>query len=59
MKAVTYLIYIVLYEGFVLGGTSYVVFALGHSGWWLVLAVVMSTAAYKPAEWIHGVRSNT
>jgi hypothetical protein len=51
---VTYLIYIVLYEGLVLGGTGYAVFVLGASGWWFVLAVMLSAAAYSPAKWIHG-----
>jgi hypothetical protein len=50
---VTYLIYIVLYETLIWGGTGYAVFALGHSGWWFALAVVASAAAYSPKKWIH------
>lgn len=52
MKAVTYLIYIVIYETLVLGGTAYVVFWLGHSGWWFVLAALMSGSAYPPSSWV-------
>ena len=54
MAYVTYLIYIVLFEALVLGGCGYAVFVLGHSGWWFVLAVVLSAAAYRPTNWIHG-----
>ena len=54
MKALTYLIYIVLYEGLVLGGTGYAVFVLGHSGWWFLLAALLSSGAYRPETWIHG-----
>jgi hypothetical protein len=56
MKYATYLIYILLYEGLVIGGTGYAVFALGASGWWFLLAALLSSAAYKPADWIHGRR---
>lgn len=52
MKYLTYLIYIILWEGLVLGGTGYAVFVLGHSGWWFVLAVIMSAGAYPPRKWI-------
>lgn len=54
MKYLTYLIYILLYEGLVLGGTGYAVFALGHSGWWFLLAALFSAGAYRPETWIHG-----
>lgn len=54
MKALTYLIYIVLYEGLIWGGTGYAVFWRGFSGWWFLLAVVASASAYKPSKWIHG-----
>lgn len=51
MKYLTYLIYILLWEGFILGGAWYAVFILNHSGWWFLLAVLMSAAAYKPKDW--------
>ena len=54
MKELTYLIYIVLWEAFVIGGCAYLVFWLGASGWWFILAVVLSGAAYTPNRWIHG-----
>lgn len=51
MRALTYLIYLIIYEGAVLGGTAYAVFELGHSGWWFVLAILLSGAAYSPEKW--------
>lgn len=54
MKYLTYLIYILLYEALVLGGTGYAVFVLDHSGGWFILAVLLSCAAYSPKKWIHG-----
>ena len=48
---ITYLIYIILYETLIIGGCGYVVFGLGHSGWWFVLAVLFSGAAYTPKKW--------
>lgn len=51
MNSLTYLIYIILYEGLVLGGTGYAVFVLDHSGWWFLLAFVMSGSAYGPSSW--------
>lgn len=56
MKAFTYLLYIVLYEALVIGGTGYVVFVLGCSGWWFLLAALFSAGAYRPEAWIHGHR---
>jgi hypothetical protein len=53
---VTYLVYILVFEGLVLGGTGYAVFVLGHSGWWWVLAVFVGASAYTPEKWIHGER---
>ena len=48
---ITYLIYIIIWEAMVLGGFGYVVFGLGKSGWWMLLAVLMSASAYKPESW--------
>jgi len=48
---VTYLIYILTWEAATIGGCAYVVFWLGHSGWWFLLAVLLSGMAYKPAHW--------
>ena len=55
MKYLTYLIYILVFETLVFGGTGYAVFVLGHSGWWFLLAVIVGGAAYKPQTWIHGL----
>lgn len=46
-----YLIYIIIWEAMVLGGFGYVVFVLGKSGWWMLLAVLMSMSAYNPKSW--------
>ena len=48
---ITYLIYIVLYEGLIIGGCAYVVFWLGHSGWWFLLACIIGGCAYSPDRW--------
>lgn len=48
---VTFLIYSLVYEGLVLGGCGYVVFVLGYSGWWFVLAVILSGSQFKPLDW--------
>lgn len=54
MMEITYLIYIVLWEGLVFGGTGYAVFWLGRSGWWFLAAVFIGGLAYSPLKWIHG-----
>jgi len=56
MKHLTYLIYIILWESAVLGGFGYVVFFMGASGWWMLLAMVLSAGAYRPESWIYGER---
>lgn len=48
---VTFLIYTLIFEGLVIGGCGYVVFVLGHSGWWWVLAALFSSAQLKPLDW--------
>jgi hypothetical protein len=59
MREVTYLIYIILWEGLIFGGAGYVVFGLGHSGWWILAAMVISAFAYTPGKWIHGIKEKT
>jgi len=54
LLSVTYLIYIVFWETLVLGGIGYAVFAMEFSGWWFLLALVLSSSAYRPEQWIHG-----
>ena len=51
LLVVTYLIYIILWKTLVLVGGGYVVFILEKSGWWMVLAVFLSGAAYSPKKW--------
>lgn len=54
MKYLTYLIYIVLWEGLIFGGAGYAVFVLGHSGWWMLAAFCIGCMATSPGRWIHG-----
>lgn len=55
MKSLTYLVYIIFWESLTIGGTGYVVFGLGHSGWWFVLGIFLSAmGTISPAGWIHG-----
>lgn len=54
MRCIAYLIYIILWEGMIFGGTGYAVFVLGHSGWWMLAATVIGSMAYSPLQWIHG-----
>ena len=51
LAVTTYLIYILLWEGLLIGGCSYVVFWRGESGWWFALAVLLSGSAYAPKKW--------
>jgi len=51
MKYITYLIYIILWEGMIFGGTGYAVFFLDKSGWWFLLAILLGGCAYKPKMW--------
>lgn len=59
MRALTYLIYITLWEGMLFGGCYYAVFILNNSGWWFALAFALSMCAYSPMKWIHGVDKGT
>jgi hypothetical protein len=52
MKYITYLIYIILWEGMIFGGTGYAVFALNQSGWWFLAAVIVGCCAYPPERWL-------
>lgn len=54
----TYLIYIIIWESMIFGGFAYIVFGLGYSGWWMLLAVFMSGVAYKPKMWRELVGTN-
>lgn len=54
MNAITYLIYIIVWELLIFGGIGYAVFVLGHSGWWFVMAFFFGACSYSPLKWIHG-----
>ena len=59
MKEITYLIYIILWEGLIFGGIGYAVFGLNYSGWWFLFALFTGGCAYPPERWIHGKGKNT
>ena len=42
MNLAAYLLYCILWDCGLLAGCAYVVFCRGHSGWWFVLAIIMS-----------------
>ncbi|CAB4130892.1 hypothetical protein UFOVP123_42 [uncultured Caudovirales phage] len=54
MKEITYLVYIIFFEGMIWCGTGYAVFVLDRSGWWFAFALLVAGAAYSPLKWIHG-----
>jgi hypothetical protein len=51
LSVITYLIYTIFWEGLCIGGTAYLVFWRGHSGWWFLLAVMLSSMQYGPVKW--------
>jgi hypothetical protein len=53
----TYLIYVILWQGGVWGGTYYAVFILNESGEWFVLAFILGISAYSPSQWIYGIEA--
>lgn len=50
--AMTYMIYIIVWQALVIGGFGYVVFGLNRSEWWMLLAFLLSASAYKPKSWL-------
>jgi hypothetical protein len=52
MRYLTYLIYIIFWEGMLFGGTGYAVFVLNHSGWWFALAILLGGLCFKPSHWM-------
>jgi hypothetical protein len=55
---ITYLFYIVFWEFLCIGGCGYIVFVLGNSGLWFILAFVLSVSAYRPESWNKLINSN-
>lgn len=51
MIAITYLIYCIFWGTLIMGGCGYAVFVLDYSGWWFLLAVVLSGSGFKPYRW--------
>lgn len=53
MRSLAAAIYCTLLDAMIIGGCAYIVFWKGHSGWWFVLAILLSGAIGVP----EGVRS--
>lgn len=51
MRIASYMIYLVFYETLTIGGTAWVVFIQGQSGWWWILGVIFSAGCIKPERW--------
>lgn len=51
MKTASYLIYVIAHNTLTIGGCGYAVFVLGHSGWWFLLAAVISGSKFGPEQW--------
>jgi len=47
-RILIFAIYTILYEAIVWGVFGYAVFIAGHSGWWVLLAVLISAGQLKP-----------
>ena len=48
LRVIAFAVYSVCYEAIIWGVFGYGVFVLGFSGWWILLAVVLSGAQCKP-----------
>jgi hypothetical protein len=60
MKEITYLIYIIFWELLCFVPIFYAVFWLDKSGWWFLLAIIISQAAYSPYQWgIEGAKPSS
>ena len=49
-----FVVYSVLFEAIIWGVFGYAVFVLGHCGWWMALAVFLSTSQLKYSAFIKG-----
>ena len=47
-KLITFTIYSILFESIVWGLFGWAVFIKGHSGWWVLVALLLSGAQLKP-----------
>jgi len=50
MKDIIESILVLLYNGALIAGCSYLVFWKGHSGWWFLLAIVLCAHKTKNTE---------
>ncbi|MEX3690801.1 hypothetical protein AB3X91_11850 [Paraburkholderia sp. BR14263] len=54
MKVIAFAIYSIFFEAIVWGIFGYAVFWQGHSGWWALLAVFVSSRQMRPKHF--GIR---
>lgn len=47
-KYVVFALYSVLFEAIIWGVFGYAVFIVGHSGWWVLVAILLSGSQLKP-----------
>lgn len=48
MKYVAFVAYTIFWQVMVWGGAGYVVFVLGHSGWWMAFALFLAGCQFQP-----------
>jgi hypothetical protein len=46
---IAFTIYTLLWEVLVWGGAAYIILSAGESFWWFVMALIVSSAQFKPA----------
>jgi len=51
LRILTFFVYITLRDGLLIGGTAYLVFWKGCSGWWWILSVFLLALAIRPSMW--------
>lgn len=56
MKLALFTVYSIAYEAIIWGMFGWAVFEKGHSGWWMLLAAILSSAQMKPKHF--GINSD-
>lgn len=56
MKYWAFAVYSVLFEAIIWGLFGWAVFVNGYSGWWIIVAVIMSACQLKPKHF--GIEQN-
>lgn len=48
MKYLAFLVYIIIWDVGIIAGAAYAVFWLDASGWWFLLAIILTGMSFKP-----------